>query len=96
MFAANTCMLYFCLAGNLALMPSATVRMFGPKAGTTIYGVLYSAFAIASVAGGMLTKSLVKSYGYGIVFQVMAAMSLIATAMVSQLKPVKYFPMSQV
>ncbi len=51
-FAANTCMLFFCLAGNLALMPPATQRMFGPQAGTVIYGVLYSAFAIASILGG--------------------------------------------
>ncbi len=77
-------------------MPSATVRMFGSKAGTTIYGMLYSAFAIASVAGGMLTKAMVKTHGYDVVFQVMAAMSLIAKLLVTFLKPVKQFTMSQV
>lgn len=86
-FAANTCMLFFCLAGNLALMPSATQRMFGPRAGTVLYGVIYSAFAIASVVGGMLTKKLSMTVGYEVLFQVMAVMSIVATGLVQFLKP---------
>lgn len=77
-------------------MPPATVRLYGTKAGTVIYGVLYSAFAIASVVGGMLTKSLVKSFGYETVFKVMAAMTVVATALVSQIKPVGSFNGSQI
>lgn len=95
-FAANTCMLFFCLAGNLALMPPATQRMFGPKAGAVIYGVIYSAFAIASVVGGMLTKSLAVTMGYGKLFQVMAVMSIIATGLVQFLGPIQTQPASVV
>lgn len=86
-FAVNTCGLFFCLAGNLALMPPATQRMFGPKAGAVIYGVIYSAFAIASVVGGILTKSLAVTVGYSRLFQVMAVMSIIATGLVQFLRP---------
>mmetsp|Transcript_10380 Transcript_10380/g.11205 ORF Transcript_10380/g.11205 Transcript_10380/m.11205 type:complete len:500 (+) Transcript_10380:127-1626(+) len=95
-FAVNTCLLFFCLAGNLALIPPAVQRMFGFKAGTIIYGIIYSAFAIASILGGMLTKSLVKSFGYETVFKIMAGMSILATAMVSILKPLKNYDESTV
>lgn len=78
-------------------MPPATQRMFGSKAGTVIYGILFSAFAIASVLGGAMTKALVKSFGYGTVFKIMAGMSLLATLLVSRLTPVtKTYPASTV
>jgi hypothetical protein len=48
-FAANTCMLFFCLAGNLALMPPATQRIFGPKAGATIYGKYVSRLVVSAL-----------------------------------------------
>jgi len=88
LFTINTCSLFFCLAGNLALFPPATQKIFGPKAGATIYGLLYSAFAFASVVGGILTKSLAKSIGWQGLFIVMAAMSLSATLLVQLLTPV--------
>ncbi|RYH05230.1 MFS transporter, partial [archaeon] len=95
-FAVNTWMLFFCLAGNLALMPPATYRMFGPQSGTVIYGVLYSAFAIASIFGGILTKSLVKTAGWARVFQVMTGMSVLACVLVSKLTPVTSYAESVV
>lgn len=95
-FAANTCGMVFCLAGNLALMPSATQRMFGPLSGTTIYGILYSAFAIAGVVGGILTKMLVRTYGWTTVFRTMTVMSLMATMLVRRLFPVKEYAESTV
>jgi predicted MFS family arabinose efflux permease len=91
LFAVNTCSLFFTLAGNFALFPPAVQRMFGPEAGTVIYGLLYSAFAFASVFGGVLTKALVRSMGWEQVFQVMAAMSLLATGLVTMLKPIDGF-----
>jgi len=96
MFALNTFALFFCLAGNLALTPPAVQRMFGPKQGSIVYGAMYSAFAIASVVGGMLTKALVKSFGYRTVFLVMAGMSVFSTVMVSLLQPTPSYPDSTV
>lgn len=68
-------------------MPPATQRMFGPKAGATVYGLLFSGFGIASVAGGILTKVVSKKYGWEVLFQILAAMSLLATGIVSAVKP---------
>jgi len=87
-FAANTCLLFLCLAGNLALMPSAAQRMFGPRAGATIYGVMFSAFGIASVGGSALTKALAASYGWSGTFNVLAACSALATIIVTNLQPI--------
>lgn len=88
-FSMHTCLLFFCLAGNLALMPSATQRLFGSRAGAVVYGVLYSAFAIASVIGGVMTKYMAVTFGYSLLFRVMAVMSLLATLLVQFLHPIK-------
>ena len=85
-FMMNTCALFFCLAGNLALMPSAVQRMFGPMQGATIYGFFFSAFAVASICGGFLTKALAAQLGWGGVFRVMAAMSVLASLLNTRLK----------
>lgn len=84
-FAVNTCMLFFALAGNFALFPPVIYGLFGPKAGTVIYGMLYSAFATASVVGGIVTKLMVKSVGWAMVFQTLAFMSIVATLLVQAL-----------
>lgn len=89
-------MIIFCLAGNLALMPPATQRIFGPRAGTVIYGILYSAFALASIVGGILTKTLVQQQGWNTVFHTMSVMSLVATILVSRLQPIKMYEESTV
>lgn len=72
-------------------MPAATQKLFGPKAGATIYGGLYSAFAVASIVGGILTKILIKKLGWEGVFNVLAAMSVVGTALVQVLSPVRCY-----
>ena len=66
--------------------------MFGPKAGTVIYGILYSAFAIASVVGGIVTTLMVKSGGWAMVFQTLAFMSIVATVLVTGLSSIASYP----
>ena len=95
-FTANTCLLFLCLAGNLALMPSAAQKMFGPRAGATIYGVLFNGFGIASVFGSSLTKALAASYGWKGTFGVLSAFSLLATVIVAGLQPIATLPGSAV
>jgi len=46
---------FFTLAGNFALAPPAVQRLFGPKKGALIFGVLFSAFGVASVGGNFLS-----------------------------------------
>ena len=81
-------MMFFTLAGSFALFPPAVMRIFGPHAGTVIYGLVYSAFACASLTGGVLTKLLARSFGWERVFQALAGLSLVATAMVAVLRPI--------
>ena len=69
-------------------MPPVALRMFGPRAGSTIYGILFSAFGIASVGGGKMTQLLVSSLGWSTLFKVQAAMTLVATIIVTILQPI--------
>lgn len=87
-FGVNTALLFFCLGGNLALVPPSVQRLFGSKYGTTIYGLLYTGFAIASIIGGVMTKALVHKLGYGKVFQLLAVMSIVANLLLRMLQPV--------
>ena len=56
LFLAANCLSYFCLAGNFAMMPPAIQRMFGPKNGALIYGLIYTAFGTASLATILMSK----------------------------------------
>lgn len=47
---------HMCLGGNFALMPIETVRLFGSKNGMLLYGFLFSAFGVASIAGLYVSK----------------------------------------
>jgi hypothetical protein len=55
-FLASTCLCFFLLAGNFAMMPPATTKIFGQKNGALIYGIVYTAFATASIATMFLSK----------------------------------------
>mmetsp|Transcript_31508 Transcript_31508/g.53174 ORF Transcript_31508/g.53174 Transcript_31508/m.53174 type:complete len:484 (+) Transcript_31508:83-1534(+) len=87
-FLVNTCTLFFTLAGNFSLVPPAVQGVFGPKSGSIVYGLLYTAFASASVGGGILTKAMVKSLGWQKVFQTLGVASLVATGLVSTFTPI--------
>jgi predicted MFS family arabinose efflux permease len=67
------------------MFPALTTKLFGGQNGALIYGVLFSAFSIASVAGVLVTKSLIASLGWDGVFKVMSALSVLALAVVSPL-----------
>jgi hypothetical protein len=69
-FALTTMTLFFCLGGNFALFPAATMRLFGQSSGTNIYALLFSAFATSSVFGGILTKWLTSTVGWNSIFWV--------------------------
>jgi OFA family oxalate/formate antiporter-like MFS transporter len=95
-FLAANCVAWFCLAGTFAMMPPAIQRMFGPKYGALIYGLVYSAFGVASVGSTFLSKALVASFGWEGVFKVLAAVSVFATVLTSTLTPLVSLPSSSV
>jgi MFS transporter, OFA family, oxalate/formate antiporter len=49
-------LVHILLAGNFAIFPSATVKLFGARKGTTIYGLIFSAYGIASLGGILISK----------------------------------------
>ena len=95
-FAASTCMCFFFLAGNFALMPPAIQKMFGPKNGALIYGLIYSSFGIASLGGSVLCKSLKELYGFEGVFRVMSVLSIVGALLTTRLQPLKSLSTSTV
>lgn len=95
-FTVATCLCYFFLAGNFALMPPAIQKMFGTKNGALIYGLVYSAFGVASIGGMLLGKSLQANFGFEGVFRVLSAMSVVGALLTSRLQPLASLPSSTV
>lgn len=95
-FLAATSACFFLLAGNFSLMPPAMQRMFGPKNGAAIYGVIYSSFGVSSVGGLMLTKALSSSMGWSGIFKILSGFSVLAAIITMQLKPLDSYPGSSV
>jgi predicted MFS family arabinose efflux permease len=87
-------MVFFFLAGNFALMPPAVQRLFGPKQGTLIYGLLFSSFGTASIGGLVVSKILKEKLGWEGTFQIMAGFSLLACAITHFLQPVAFLKSS--
>lgn len=67
------------------------MRLYGGRAGTTIYGLLFSGFAVASLLGGWLAKQL----AVDTLFSLMAVLSLLAAALCGALSPIASLPASQ-
>jgi MFS family permease len=70
-FLVATACSYFFLAGAFALIPSACQKVFGPANGTTIYGIVMTAFGFAAVGGNIFTmvsscEISALSYGYAV------------------------------
>jgi OFA family oxalate/formate antiporter-like MFS transporter len=95
-FLVATSMCFFLLAGNFALMPPAMQRIFGPKNGAAIYGVLYTAFGVSSVGGMFLSKALTASMGWNGVFKVLSGLSALSAIIALQLQPLANLPGSTV
>mmetsp|Transcript_27841 Transcript_27841/g.28089 ORF Transcript_27841/g.28089 Transcript_27841/m.28089 type:complete len:483 (+) Transcript_27841:44-1492(+) len=96
MFLVMTCLCFFCLAGNFALVPPAIQRLYGSLNGAKIYSYLFSAFGVASVGGLFLSKALLASFGWEVVFRVLAGISFISAILTTFLTPVKSYAASVV
>ena len=95
-FMAAICSVYFLLAGHFALMPPTMAKLYGPKRGALLYGIVYSAFGITSIGGMFLSKYLKSNFGWNGSFQVLAAMSAMATLLTQTLKPIPSLPSSTI
>lgn len=95
-FAVALCSSYFLMAGNFALMPPAIARLYGPKQGTLIYGILFSAFGTASIGGMYLSKALKAAYGWDGSFRILASMSIFACFLTTLVSPIASFAQSAI
>jgi hypothetical protein len=77
-------------------MPPSIQRIYGPKNGALIYGIIYSAFGFASIGSLFMNKHLSASLGLDGVFRVLSVFSIIAAVLTSQLVPVTKWAGSQV
>lgn len=95
-FLFFTSLSFFFLAGNFSLMPPSVLRLFGPKNGSLLYGIIYSAFGVASIGTLFLNKHLIESLGFEGVFRILSLLSIVATMLTSQLVPIKSYPGSSI
>jgi MFS transporter, OFA family, oxalate/formate antiporter len=86
-FAAATSIMLFCLGGNFAMFPAYTTKLFGVREGALIYGVLFSAFSIASVSGTFITKALMANFGWDGVFKAMSVLSVLVLGVLATYTP---------
>ncbi|CAM9495547.1 unnamed protein product [Ectocarpus sp. 4 AP-2014] len=76
-YLVGTGTLLFCLGGNFAMFPALCSKVFGGAIGAKVYGVLFTAFAVASISGTFLTKSLMAmDWSWEQIFQLMAFLSM--------------------
>ncbi|MFX1238033.1 MAG: OFA family MFS transporter [Promethearchaeota archaeon] len=91
-FLLCTGIIYACFGGVLALYPSATTDMFGPKNLSENYGVMFTGYGVAGFTGAsfvtMITLALSAS-GYLALFILMGILSIIATILIYLVKPPK-------
>mmetsp|Transcript_7864 Transcript_7864/g.11986 ORF Transcript_7864/g.11986 Transcript_7864/m.11986 type:complete len:484 (-) Transcript_7864:286-1737(-) len=76
-FSLFTCAMFCCTGGNFSMAPTVCGMNWGEN-GAGVYGYLFSAFSIASIAGFQITKALVASVGWTGVFRTLSALSLTA------------------
>ena len=70
----------FCEGGHFVLLPSHCATVFGSnKRGVQAFSFMFSCFGFSSIFGGLLTNYILKNeYGYQTVFNLAAAMNLVA------------------
>merc|ERR1719409_764138 len=73
-FIIATIAMLFGMGGNFAMFPAEAMRSFGPEA-NLVYGFMFSAFGIASVAGPFLSKFLTAQGGLPLVSKVYGGLS---------------------
>jgi len=89
-FLIWVCMIYFCFGGNFSLYPTATTDLFGAKYLGPNYGIVFTAYGIAGVAGALLESAIGALIGFQGLFITMGILSLFAIGIAIPLKqPIK-------
>ncbi|MDF1540133.1 MAG: OFA family MFS transporter [Candidatus Thorarchaeota archaeon] len=73
----------FCFGGNFALFPSATADNWGSKNVGKNYGVMFTAYGIAGIVGGLLAGSFKDATGsYFMAFAITGILAIIAVVLI--------------
>lgn len=64
--------------GQFSVMPTVSTKVFGPKIGPVIYGILYIGFSIANLSSFFLVKFALKSLGWSSIFWICFGLSVAA------------------
>ena len=77
-FLLSTCVSFFLLGGVFSMAPTCCASAFGPDIAASVYSLVFSAFAIASIGGVQLARQLIPSLGWTSVFYFLAAATALA------------------
>lgn len=76
-FAIAFCLFWLCLGGWLAIGPAATAGFFGLEGYAQKYGVVFSAYGLGAIIGGIISGSAKDAFGsYTVAFYPTAAMAI--------------------
>ncbi|MHA1339148.1 MAG: OFA family MFS transporter [Promethearchaeota archaeon] len=89
LFMLWVCLIYFCFGGNFSLYPTATADTFGAKYLGPNYGIVFTAYGIAGVAGALLASTIGGLIGFQGLFITMGILSIVAIIIAFLLKPPK-------
>jgi MFS family permease len=78
MFAVAFCGFWLCLGGWLAIGPAATAAFFGLEGYAQKYGVVFSAYGLGAIIGGIISGSAKDAFGsYKVAFYPTAGMAIL-------------------
>lgn len=86
LFLLSTCLAFFCLGGVFSMAPTCCAIAFGSANAPSIYSLLFSAFAVASLGGVQLAKKLVPIFGWTPVYHILAIASVAPFALLPKVQ----------
>ena len=82
-FLVATCVAFFFLGGIFSTAPTCVSAVFDPTIAASVYSLVFSAFAIASIGGVQLAQALIPTLGWNTVFYVLAVATLSAAPLLT-------------
>lgn len=78
LYAVSFCIFWLCLGGWLAIGPASTASFFGLEGYAQKYGVVFSAYGLGAIIGGIISGSAKDAFGsYTIAFYPTAGMAIL-------------------
>ena len=75
------CASWSCEGGQIAIIPALAGQVYGSTLGVKINALLFAGFSVASLIGVMLNNLVVPELGWGSIYIIQGAMSLVSLIM---------------